>query len=182
LRRIGDASAWGFPSKGTLASRGRVALLGSILILCSIAHSSSAQTVANQLRGVTQVELVIEALKPADAQCGIVEDELKAAVVYHLLPIRVIQPTPGPRPYVYLNVSTILLYGTTCVSTLSMQVIKVTSYNDQGIPEDKYGKLELWHKIALLSSPRNMHSSRVIGEVNSLAQILVADWRLDATR
>lgn len=127
----------------------------------------SSLTWASALKGVREVDLLVENLDSDARSCGVSSDMIDAAIRLPISNTRLKLVQKDGNGYVYANANIIDL-GARCVMNLTLQ------YNKLSISELQYGVF--WSKSSLWIWPKNDTKNQVEKEFDSFARQFIAAW------
>lgn len=151
-----------------------------IVIAALWTTSAAAQTKDNRLRGLRQLDLLVERLdKDEDAKkCGLSHNDLRDAFLgaTQYAPFRWDQDA---QEYVYINPTILAVGDNQCIYNLNIQLIALQTVQVSQSRRSFFGPIMLWQHTALGQSPPRIFAQRVRNVVKEIAEDLVRDWNLD---
>ena len=155
--------------------RTRFLLATTLGILVSIVSQIS---VAQSLRGLKTVTILVEALSQDEADCGVTTDALRTAVEYVLQQsrLRTVNNVGDGQGYLYLQVSA-LPSSQVCAGSITMSFRTVVQGNTP------YGQIqnivEVYSKNTVLLGPTGNFGKLVNEQVETLTKMFVVVWAKD---
>jgi hypothetical protein len=145
-----------------------------------------AQTEDNLLRGLIELNLVVEKLPGGAAPCGITEEMIRTAVRYPLsstkIRLHLTHDFTAPRPALYINILTVH-QANECTSVVHIEVSnfqKVTLYfSGADKSAAKMASVILWKATRLLGSNPTRHRRQVPETIEAELKNFITDWNLD---
>ena len=164
----------------------------SLLSLASVALFMATPSEAEELRGVSEIQVLIESINSDGAQCGIAGLDVKDSVSYPLVlaGLKIIPDSHRHSkvdilyfdPTFYVNINSIYIPSV----NLCFSSVEITVYinEDVAIPLYDSGLKELvrvllWRSGTVLSTGRSEHGRHVLDATDQLAKEFVIAWRAD---
>jgi hypothetical protein len=146
-----------------------------------IANQSQAQTPSHLLRGLSQVQVVIEKLHGGSKECGLTEASIRDAIMYPLSSSRV-EVVRNSDVAFYVKVNT-LYSKELCFSSVSLEVFTyhyVTLKWFGDTTGARRAEVRLWDPPGVIdySSPSS-HAQRILNEIENSVKRFITDWNLD---
>ena len=151
---------------GMTLSSLRLSALTGLTVLLALAAPATAQTLEQyRLKGVTDVEILIEELSAAAARCGISEGQLNAAVTKALLD-NGIRIRNEAEVALYVLTNTLYFDNTDgCVTHATVELHEHLYATPSHSPTGVFGRFVLAERVAITSSSRSAHGQRIKDEV-----------------
>jgi hypothetical protein len=148
-------------------------------VVTVLSARAEAQTPHNGLRGLSQIQVVIESLDSGTTDCGVTKSVIENAVKYPLSSTK-LQLTQDSAEVLYINLSS--LYFTSshlCVSNIDVEVVIIQPVVFQFSERNISAAVKLWDNGIIISSPQSQHADSVEQQIERLVKHFVTDWNLD---
>jgi hypothetical protein len=129
------------------------------------------------LRGLSEVDLIIEDLSSGAKPCGLTEEAIRAAAMYPLSSTKIAVDHSADLT-LYINVGT-LHPNVGCISSIAIQAYAFQKVTLQFSGDEKAVEIILWKSGSLLTSSRNEHARQVSEEIEEKVKKFITDWNLD---
>ena len=145
----------------------RLALAGLTVLLVLAAPPTAQTPEQDRLKGITDVQILIEDPNADDVRCGISEGLLNAAVTKALLDNGIrIRNEALFIPYLYVNTTTLYFDNTDqCVTNLRVELYVSLNATPSHSPTEVFGRFDLAHRAVIRSSVRSAHGQGVKDDV-----------------
>ena len=148
--------------------------------ILSLSLQCQAQTRPNALRGVSQIQILIEKLDGASTDCGITEESIRDAVLYPVSSANLQITTRIGQPTLYLRLTTLLIKSiSVCVTNIEIRVYSLQDVTMDFSGKTLFGEVNLWSNGGIFYSNRPDHLRHVTQMIEMLGQKFVTDWNLD---
>jgi hypothetical protein len=154
-------------------------LVSALVMLLSL--QAVAQTSNNALRGLSQMDLVIETPGVESSQCGITKEIIRNAVLYPVSSTKLeIKENTLPLPYLHVGFVTLFFQRRDfCVTYVALEVYSVQPMTLDASDRDILAIIQLWEAGTLGSSQRVKHAQEMTEWIEVLTKKLITDWNLD---
>ncbi len=153
-------------------------LLASIVSLI-LGSESYSQTPYNTLKGIKEVEVLIEGLGGAEKKCGLSKSGLRSAVLFPIATSQ-LKVVDQASIKVYEN-ATAVHHGSIDLCEAKYQVQLYTKQQTLINATNIYRRVELnlWDRGGVISGPKGTFEKLLRDTIEDLAKELVVDWSLD---
>jgi hypothetical protein len=151
----------------------------AVAIIVSISQQSQGQTRNHLLKGLHEVEIIVEELSESNKACGINEDAVFDAIKYPVSSSN-LRIQPLAPVVIYVQITSIFDRADNgCFSN-----IEVRAYDPQSVTldfsgADKFVSVLLWRKNVALWGSRDRHPHFVTETVEQYVKKFIIDWKLD---
>jgi hypothetical protein len=156
-----------------------------IIVVCLFlsAGFGHAQTQNDgKLKGLTQINLIVEDLTKDSQACGITPELIRSAFMYPASSSNLktkIEEEPLRIPIFYIQVSTLhgvsgLCFSDVIVKVYINQTLKLPFANRDGFYE-----VDLWHENWVVFSPVNRHAQMIKEQIENITKAFLTAWNLD---
>jgi hypothetical protein len=144
-----------------------------------LSASAQAQTLNNVLRGLSEVNLIIEELDTASTICRLTESLFRNAVKYPVSFTKLRLNLDSSEIF-YVRISTLYFQSdSACVSSIEVQVYSYESASLNFSGRDIRGQVRLWENGSLISSDLPSHAERVKQQIEDITKRFITDMNMD---
>jgi hypothetical protein len=152
-------------------------IVASAMILMT--NQSQAQTRNNLLRGLSEIEVLIEELDAKDKECGLTKEALRASVMYPLSSSK-LKVVPFIDVIFYLGVDSLYLReDQLCFSNVRLSAYAIQHVTLEFSGDIKIAEVTLWKNGFAQSSNRSRHARNISDGVEEYVKKFITDWNLD---
>jgi len=151
------------------------------LLLLLLPNRVHAQTAfAGNLRGINQIDLLIEVLSENAKACQITDALIHDAFMNPANGARfAMKEGQDPFPFMYFNITTLFdRLNELCVSNISMHLQVHQDVKLEATGRSVFTTVQLWSGGAMRISTRDRHGQAVRDVIETHTKIFIADWNL----
>jgi hypothetical protein len=133
------------------------------------------------LKGLTEVELVIEKLSADSQACGITEQSIRDAFTFPVssTALKISKPSITNHPVFYIKVITIREDAGRCTSAIQFRVFEFRLIKPDFSDLSRSAAVEYWHDNWLGFSGQSQHNKMIRDDVEAATKRFLTKWNLD---
>jgi hypothetical protein len=155
-------------------------ILVAITYLLMLSFQCEAQTLNHALRGLAEINVLVEDLDDEDIKCGLTKDLIRDAVLYPTSSAKIRVTNELVSEWLYVN--TLSFFSEAAQYCVTTVVMEARSFEEEMLTFSRrkvHSEIVLWRDGRLASSNRSGHARLVAEGIEQLAKKFVTDWHVD---